>query len=231
MLGGGGGNFLAPGTYPSTAAQSQAAHLASLPAAATIPAHLLPIIIHHDEAEDDAQADTLNTDNLSQIDEDAVTQVAEDEGLMAPLRLNISVAVSVTGDNNRVSVDQADTASKIAHAVSAAVKMNSAGEMGWMLVDDNGTGRRINIAVDAGVKIEGANNWIGTEKVENRHPLPPGMPDFFQQPVADEYQIVDYGMPVHPDMDHVAGGMADMPDVTDQDMNDHRLGAKRARLE
>jgi hypothetical protein len=75
--------------------------------------------------------------------------------------ITIRAGVTITGNNNVISVDPSTTGCKIAVAIVTGLRQISGISGGVPMIDENGRPRPIIVDVDASTKIEGSDNFLG----------------------------------------------------------------------
>ena len=86
--------------------------------------------------------------------------------------ITIKAAVTITGNNNVISIDSAATGCKIAVAIVTGLRQISGIAGGVPMIDENGRPRPIIIDVDAGTRIEGSDNVLGEKAARAAVPTP-----------------------------------------------------------
>lgn len=81
------------------------------------------------------------------------------------ISISIRAPITVTGNNNTLSIDPAVTGSKIAIAVVTGLRQMSGIAGGVPMIDENGRPRPIIVDVDGSTKIEGSGNLVGDRAV------------------------------------------------------------------
>jgi hypothetical protein len=89
----------------------------------------------------------------------------EDDPRLSEIRIVVNTPILITGDGNQLSIDTAVNASRVAAAVTTALKSMSSPAGGVPMIDGDGRPRPIYFEVTAEIKVEGSNNLVGDKAV------------------------------------------------------------------
>jgi hypothetical protein len=93
------------------------------------------------------------------------TSEDNDDPRLSEIRIVVNTPIIITGDGNQLSIDTAVNASRVAAAVTTALRSMSSPAGGVPMIDGDGRPRPIYFEVTAEIKVEGSNNVVGDKAV------------------------------------------------------------------
>lgn len=87
---------------------------------------------------------------------------------LSPIKITISAPLHITGHHNIMMTTPSVSATRIAMAITQALRASSMSEAGLPMIDEEGRPRPVEVTVEAGIRVEGSGNVVGERMMRRK---------------------------------------------------------------